>query len=250
MTEAIRSLTEKEKAVLRLLLTGHDAKSMASQLGLSVHTVNGRLRDARRKLGVSSSKAAARILREAEGEAPQNLGDKALGGAPAAPAGHADDPVPMRRPRARPGVWTLGGFAMLALFIAALAVSAPETMPVPSQPASQTATIAESDASRAARSWLTLVDVRNWADSWAATGASFRKANTVVNWQAAAEQVHANLGPALSRALLADVATPTPPDGARTVRFRASFADNRSAIETLSLKREDGRWRVVGIYVD
>ncbi len=61
MAEGYQALTEKEKAALRLLLGGHDAKSMASQLGLSVHTVNERLRDARRKLSVSSSKAAARI---------------------------------------------------------------------------------------------------------------------------------------------------------------------------------------------
>ena len=33
-------LTEKEKEPLRLLLLGHDAKSMALALDLSVHTVN------------------------------------------------------------------------------------------------------------------------------------------------------------------------------------------------------------------
>ena len=46
-------LSEREKEALRLLLVGHDAKSIAGTLGLSVHTVNDRLRDARRKLGVS-----------------------------------------------------------------------------------------------------------------------------------------------------------------------------------------------------
>ena len=42
--------TEKEKQTLRLIVRGHDAKSLARHLGLSVHTVNERLRDARRKL--------------------------------------------------------------------------------------------------------------------------------------------------------------------------------------------------------
>lgn len=59
------ALTEREKETLRLLAAGHDAKSAAVQLGLSVHTVNERLRAARRKLGVSSSRAAARRLLEA-----------------------------------------------------------------------------------------------------------------------------------------------------------------------------------------
>ena len=48
MNTAIETLTEKEKQALRLLVSGHDAKSMARQLGLSVHTINERLRDARR----------------------------------------------------------------------------------------------------------------------------------------------------------------------------------------------------------
>lgn len=60
-------LSEREKAVLRLLARGHDAKSAAQALGLSVHTVNERLRDARRSLGASSSRAAARALAQAEG---------------------------------------------------------------------------------------------------------------------------------------------------------------------------------------
>ena len=76
MMEGYQALTGKEKEALRLLLNGHDAKSMASHLGLSVHTVNERLRDARRKLSVSSSKAAARIVRDAETATPQSVGYK------------------------------------------------------------------------------------------------------------------------------------------------------------------------------
>ena len=62
MTLSIDALTEKEKDALRLLLRGHDAKSSAQALGLSVHTVNERLREARRKLGTTSSREAARRL--------------------------------------------------------------------------------------------------------------------------------------------------------------------------------------------
>lgn len=54
--QGIDALTEKEKQTLRLIVRGHDAKSVAVTLGLSVHTINERLRDARRKLAVSSSR--------------------------------------------------------------------------------------------------------------------------------------------------------------------------------------------------
>src|SRR6476619_427904 len=67
MATNFEALTEKEKQTLRLIVRGHDAKSTARELGLSVHTVNERLRDARRKLEVSSSREAARIVLAAEG---------------------------------------------------------------------------------------------------------------------------------------------------------------------------------------
>jgi DNA-binding CsgD family transcriptional regulator len=72
MSEGYRALTEKEKQTLRLLVSGYDAKSMARELGLSVHTVNERLRDARRKMAVSSSREAARQLHKAELGPPPN----------------------------------------------------------------------------------------------------------------------------------------------------------------------------------
>lgn len=61
-TTVPNALTEKEKQALRLILRGHDAKSAARELAVSVHTVSERLRDARRKLGVTSSREAARRL--------------------------------------------------------------------------------------------------------------------------------------------------------------------------------------------
>ena len=61
--QGCRALTEKEKQTLRLIVRGHDAKSTARSLGLSVHTINERLRDARRKLAVSSSRASNSVRR-------------------------------------------------------------------------------------------------------------------------------------------------------------------------------------------
>ncbi|GEM70620.1 hypothetical protein SAQ01S_03860 [Sphingomonas aquatilis NBRC 16722] len=56
------SLTEAERQILALLAAGHTAKTAAATLGLSVHGVNERLREARRKTGAGSSRDLARAL--------------------------------------------------------------------------------------------------------------------------------------------------------------------------------------------
>ncbi len=76
---AVHKLTPRQKEILRLLLNGYDAKSIGRELGISVHTVTEHLREARRHLGVSSSREAARILREAESVPPDNMGPNELG---------------------------------------------------------------------------------------------------------------------------------------------------------------------------
>jgi DNA-binding CsgD family transcriptional regulator len=74
-----QALSDRERAVLRLLAQGHDAKSTAGQLGISVNAINERLRTARRKLGVSSSREAARLLAASELQGSNSLVDKKIG---------------------------------------------------------------------------------------------------------------------------------------------------------------------------
>lgn len=59
-------LTESERCVLALLAEGHTAKSIAAATGLSVYAVNERLREARRKTGVGSSRELARLVKAQE----------------------------------------------------------------------------------------------------------------------------------------------------------------------------------------
>jgi len=75
----VQNLTQRQKEILRLLLNGFDAKSAGRELGISVHTVNEHLREARRHLGVSSSREAARILRQVECAPPNDVGPNELG---------------------------------------------------------------------------------------------------------------------------------------------------------------------------
>ncbi len=59
-----RTLNERELEILRLLAGGHTVKSIAAQLGRSEASINERLREARRKTGVGSSRELARLLAE------------------------------------------------------------------------------------------------------------------------------------------------------------------------------------------
>ncbi|HWT42250.1 MAG TPA: helix-turn-helix transcriptional regulator [Sphingopyxis sp.] len=55
-------LTDREMEVLRLLVAGHTVKTIAARLGRSETSINERLRAARRKTGVGSSRELARLL--------------------------------------------------------------------------------------------------------------------------------------------------------------------------------------------
>ncbi len=247
MTHGYQALTEKEKETLRLLGSGHDAKSMARHLGLSVHTVNERLRDARRKLAVSSSREAARQLRGVEDPTPELLGDMPLGDAlPASIARQfqqqAETPGSPRRARL-----LVGGVVMSFSFaLYALASLASDAQP----PAAPAATAAETATVAAARQWLTLLDAGDWKGSWDATGKPFRDLNTSAVWADVSQKVRAPLGAVTSRALIAVDNAPAPPHGYWIVKFRTSFANKANAVETLSLTWEDNRWKVVGCMID
>ena len=240
--QGYEALTDREKQTLRLLLEGHDAKSIARHFGLSVHTIYERLRDARRKLSVSSSREAARLLREIEGADPQLLGDIPLGGAVPQTVAQPHNPSHTPHPPWQ-AKWAIGAMVMLTLFAAILALSGPSLTPAQS---SEAASIAESDASRAARSWLALVDAGKWQESYDAAGHSFKSLNPVRGWRWSSEKVRVPLGAVLTRTLISEDVTPAPPHGYRVVRFRTVFA-NRTAIETVSLDCERKGWKVVGI---
>lgn len=254
MTTGTDTLTEKEKDALRLLLRGHDAKSSARALGLSVHTVNERLREARRKLGVTSSREAARMLLAQEG--PQTLGDKPLGDAPdgAAAAGMAVSAT-RRKTGPRPAL-ILAGVTAMSLLLAALLLS-PAPLGI-AAPAATTETItgaepaaapAEADAARAAERFLEMIDERRWAESYAATGAEFRRLNTLKAWTDVSARLRPPLGKLLTRDIVRNEYVPAPPEGYRLVKFASSYENGTNQVESVSLTWEDGAWKVAGIAI-
>ena len=260
MTTGLDALSDKEKDALRLLLRGHDAKSSARDLGISVHTLNERLREARRKLGTTSSREAARVLLAAEGEpTPERLGDKALGDAPETPVAAGMTASATRRPAGTRPAFILVGVTAMSLILAALflpasplAVLAPgavtETVTGPEAPSATRSEAAA--AARSAERFLELIDESRWAESYAATGAEFRRLNTLKAWTDVSARLRPPLGALLTRDIASNEYVPVPPEGYRLVKFRSAYAGGTTQTESVSLAWEDGAWKVAGIVID
>lgn len=251
--EKLETLTEKEKQTLRLIVRGHDAKSIARSFDLSVHTINERLRDARRKLAVSSSREAARLLLEAEDEGqsayPETHGNEEIGGVTGTVELNGE-PAPVGGARRTDrGRWITGGvLVMLLSGLLALAALPQLASSPPSPVATSSPQAPNTEVVDAARQWLLLVDQGRWDESYWATGDAFRKLNTVGAWTTASQNVRVPLGAVVVRTFASQEDTPTP-HYYELVKFRTDFANRANLVETVALDREDGRWRVVGITI-
>lgn len=257
MSDRLEELTDKEKETLRLVLRGHDAKSMARALDLSVHTINDRLRAARRKLSVTSSREAARLLFERESERTENLVGKPLGEAGESESAALSGPSNGRRGDGRSAgrilAWSAGGLLAMSLILSLLLLSSPHAgTDAPGPPDSRSETIASADAETeaAARAWLAAVDRADWSKSYEETGSSFRKLNTLAGWQSASEQARPPLGDVVAREAIAFDDLYAPPHGYCQVRFRTDFAARKGVVETVVLEREGTELRVVGYVID
>lgn len=257
MKDGIGALSEREKETLRLLLAGHDAKSMARDLGLSVHTINDRLREARKKLGVSSSREAARYLGEAEGTGPNFHAPKGLGGAEAASDQGQNGQFEMRRAFGYPLVWLGGGMLIMSLIIAAVALSstfsaqAPVAQTVPVSASKVEA--ADAPAVESARAWVKLLDAQNWNESWSQAGAYFQSKISADKWASTIESVRGPLGAVSQRevkGILRTQSLPNAPEGDyRIIKFHTDFAENPDSVETVVMQKDGSAWKVVGYFI-
>ena len=145
---------------------------------------------------------------------------------------------------------------MMTLTLGLLALAAmPQTATTPTAttPTASSAT-AEPAHDRhvvdAARTWLELVDEGQWDESYQATGAAFRRINTAEVWAATSEKVRVPLGAVISRTFISQQNLPAPPAGYEVVKFRTHYANKPHAVETVSLDREGGEWRIVGVMIE
>ncbi len=90
------TLSEKEKDVLRLFSQGFDVKASARELGITEGSVTERLRDARRKLGATSSREAARLFAQFD-LSPHSFSGDRFSGIAAAQFHQPNLPLPDRQ---------------------------------------------------------------------------------------------------------------------------------------------------------
>lgn len=102
----------------------------------------------------------------------------------------------------------------------------------------------------AARDFLEMVDRQDWQGSFAATSSGFQSANTVQGWADASELVYGELGALEERGEATARFVNAPPNGFQEVRFASRFAGRGAVTEILTLAKEDGVWKVVGIMID
>lgn len=112
----------------------------------------------------------------------------------------------------------------------------------------------ESEARKAAESWLNLVDQGKYEESWQQASSLFKRSVTVDQWKQAVDGARGTLGKLLSREFSSaerHSSLPGVPDGQYVVIFyNTSFEKKKQGVETITpMLDTDGTWRVSGYYV-
>ncbi|MGA2683902.1 MAG: DUF4019 domain-containing protein [Verrucomicrobiota bacterium] len=105
-----------------------------------------------------------------------------------------------------------------------------------------------------AEKWLALIDRGNYLESWKAAAPIFQGAVTEAAWANSMNTFREPLGDLVSRKLKSAqrmTELPGAPDGQYVVmQFETSFADKKSAIETVTFMLEkDGQWKCAGYFI-
>lgn len=105
----------------------------------------------------------------------------------------------------------------------------------------------------AAGTWLAQTDAGDARGSWDAAGTPFHDAITPDDWATKLREVRGPLGALTSRTLAVEQrldGIPGAPPGEYDVRqYHSVYGDVRAVVETLTLRREDDGWRVVGYFI-
>ena len=110
------------------------------------------------------------------------------------------------------------------------------------------------DAEEAALAWLAIVDEGDYGGSWDEAARFFKGRVPRSRWQDAARAARGPQGALDSRGVRSsqyETELPGAPEGKYVVvQYDSSFANNRSAIETISLVLDGDRgWRVTGYFI-
>lgn len=108
-------------------------------------------------------------------------------------------------------------------------------------------------AIEAAKSWLKIVDAKEYKKSWTEAAPHFKSKVTGETWEKLVPSVRDPLGEVKSREPQSTTFTnslPAAPDGEYAVNeFKTSFANKEAAVETVVLMKADGVWKVAGYFI-
>lgn len=105
----------------------------------------------------------------------------------------------------------------------------------------------------AAKSWLALVDSKEYKKSWLEAAPFFKDKVKEEQWSEMVASARQPFGVLKSRELSSVIyktSLPGAPDGEYVViQFKTSFTDKRESVETVTPMKADGIWRVSGYYI-
>lgn len=112
----------------------------------------------------------------------------------------------------------------------------------------------EEAALAAAKTWLGLVDAKEYGESWETAAAYFKSTVTKEYWEQALPAIRKMFGEPISRKLGSITFTqslPGAPDGEYVmIEIMTSFEDKKHAVETvIPMLESDGEWRVSGYFI-
>jgi Protein of unknown function (DUF4019) len=111
-------------------------------------------------------------------------------------------------------------------------------------------------ATRAAQSWLVLVDSGKYTESWDEAAQVLKKQITKEEWVKKLNSFRFPLGKMESRTLKSSVSYTkslpgTPEAQYMIIQYDANFERGRSSVETVTpTKEQDGQWRISGYSID
>jgi hypothetical protein len=114
--------------------------------------------------------------------------------------------------------------------------------------------VTDKKAINSAQSWLELVDAEKYTDSWEETTEYFKSVVSKKKFEIDTRAVRSPLGKVISRKLMSAnsrTSLPGAPTGKyEIIKYKTSFKNKKSAIETVILKQaKDNVWKVDGYFV-
>jgi hypothetical protein len=109
------------------------------------------------------------------------------------------------------------------------------------------------EARSSAEAWVALVDAGKYGESWTEASAIFQSGISKEKWEQTVKKVRDDFGPLLSRKPLQVAlanSLPGVPDGEyAVVQYNTSFEKKASAVETITLTAEGGKWKAAGYFI-